>query len=270
MRHDHPLTTIRVYLVVLLSYMRVNWRSALEYRTNFIFEAILSIVEVGMYLFYWRLFFSISDGVPGASFEQMAALIAFNHIIYGGADVLMGNHLWLAVESVVKGQLDVYLVQPKSAVFQLFFSGAQPMRGIQVIVGMILYFAFVPITAESVALLLFGFVVGTSIFSSWVVSIHALTFWLGNATVVYRLLSVILHFAKKPANIFSLAVRFVLYTVIPAAYLGTVQAQQTFGPSAPWLFGLTALAIASPLLAAAIFRRGLRRYESGNLIGVRL
>lgn len=264
------MKTLRSYLVVLLSYMRVNWRSALEYRTNFLFESILSIVEVGMYLFYWRLFFEISDGVPGMSFEQMAALIAFNHIIYGGTDTLMGNHVWSAVESIVKGQLDVYLVQPKSAVFQLFFSGAQPMRAIQVLVGTGLYFSFVEITPVSIALFLFGLLVGTAIFSSWVVVIHSLTFWLGNAVVVYKLLSVILHFAKKPANIFSLAVRIVLYTIIPAAYIGTVQAQQAFAPTLPWMLGLTALAIGSPLLAAAIFRLGLRRYESGNLIGVRM
>lgn len=250
--------------------MRVNWRSALEYRTNFLFEAILSLVEVGMYLFYWRLFFGISDGVPGTTFEQMAALVAFNHVIYAGADTLMGNHIWGAVESIVKGHLDVYLVQPKSAIFQLFFSGAQPMRAIQLVVGTVLYFYFVPVSPQSVALFLFGLIVGTAIFSSWVIVLHSLTFWLGNAVVIYKLLSVILHFAKKPANIFSFAVRFILYTVIPAAYVGTVQAQQAFAPSAPWMLALTALAIASPLVAAAIFRIGLKRYESGNLIGVRI
>jgi ABC-2 type transport system permease protein len=264
------LRTIRAYLGLLLAYMRVNWRSALEYRANFVFEALLSVGEVGMYLFYWRLFFDISHGIPGTSFEQMAALVAFNHIIYGGADTLMGNHIWGAVESIVKGQLDVYLVQPKSTVFQLFFSGARPMRATQILVGGALYFYFVPFTPTALALLLFGLVVGTAIFASWVVIIHALTFWVGNGVVVFKLLSVILHFAKKPAYIFSFAVRLVLYTVIPAAYVGTVQAQQAFAPTMPWMLGLTALAIGSPLLAAEIFRRGLRRYESGNLIGVRM
>jgi ABC-2 type transport system permease protein len=250
--------------------MRVNWRSALEYRANFVFDAILSIGDVGMYLFYWRLFFGISDGIPGISYEQMAALVAFNHVIYAGADTLMGNHIWHAVDTIVKGQIDVYLVQPKSAAFQLFFSGAQPMRAIQIVVGTAVYFFFVEPTLTSIALYLFGLVVGTSIFASWVVAIHALVFRLGNAVVIYKLLSVILHFAKKPANIFSFAIRFVLYTIIPAAYVGTVQAQQAFDPTPGWMLGLTALAIGAPFAAGALFRNGLRRYESGNLMGVRM
>ena len=250
--------------------MRVNWRSSLEYRTNFIFETTLSMLEVGMYLFYWKLFFSISSGIPGATYEQLAALVAFNHIIYAGADTLMGSHVWETGDLIVRGQLDIFLVQPKSAIYQLFFSGAQPLRAVQIVVGTILYFTIVPLTPQSFALYLFGFVVGTAIFVSWIIALHSITFRLGNSVLIYKLLSVILHFAKKPANIFSAAIRFVLYTVIPAAYIGTVQADQAFNPDARLLAGLAGLAIVFPFIAVALFRSGMRRYESGNLIGVRM
>jgi ABC-type uncharacterized transport system permease subunit len=49
------MRTLRTYLGILLAYMRVNLRSSLEYRTNFIFESVLSVLEVGMYLFYWKM-----------------------------------------------------------------------------------------------------------------------------------------------------------------------------------------------------------------------
>jgi ABC-2 type transport system permease protein len=250
--------------------MRVNWRASLEYRTNFIFESILSVVEVGMYLFYWRIFLSISSGIPGISYEQLAALVVFNHIIYGGADTLMAGQVWEAGSQIVRGQLDIFLVQPKSAIFQLFFSGAQPMRALQIVVGVIVYFFFVPLTVVNALLLIFGLVTGTIIFTSWVIAIHSITFRLGNSVVIYKLLSVILHFAKKPTSIFSFVIRFILYTIIPAAYIGAVQSQQVFAAEAPVLFGLAALAVVSPLVAVMIFRRGMRLYESGNLIGIRM
>ena len=250
--------------------MRVNWRSALEYRANFIFETILSLVEVGMYLFYWKIFFSISSGIPGATYAELAALVAFNHIIYAGADTLLGSHVWDTGDLIVKGQLDTFLVQPKSAIYQIFFSGAQPMRAVQIVVGTALYFYIVTPTLHNVVLFLFGFAVGTSIFVSWVIMIHSLTFRLGNSVVVYKLLSVILHFAKKPANIFSFVVRLILYTVIPAAYVGSVQAAQVFNPDGRILAGLALLAVVAPWLAVRLFRSGMRLYESGNLIGVRM
>jgi ABC-2 type transport system permease protein len=262
------MRALRAYLGLLGAYMRVNWRSSLEYRTNFIFETLLSMAEVGMYLFYWKIFFAI--GSPGATYAQLVTLVAFNHIIYAGADTLMGKHVWDTGELIVKGQLDTFLVQPKSAIYQIFFSGAQPMNAIQIMVGTAVYFYVVPVTPGAIVLFMFGFVTGTSIFTAWVVMIHSLTFRLGNSVIVYKLLSVILHFAKKPANIFSFAIRFILYTVIPAAYIGTVQAGQVFQPSAPVLLGLAALAVAAPLMAVALFRRGMRLYESGNLIGVRI
>lgn len=264
------MNSLQAYLAVLGAYMRVNWRSAVEYRVNFVFDLVLSVLEVGMYLFYWRLFLEISSGVPGVSFEQLAALVVFNHIIYAGADTLMGDHVWGAREIIVRGGLDTFLVQPKSAVFQLFFSGAQPMRAIQIVVGVALYFVFIPPTPASVLMLAFGFVVGVSIFSSWVVMIHTLTFRLGNSAVVYKLLSTILHFAKKPVSIFSVAVRMVLYTVIPAAYMGAVQADLLGEFNLAIAAGLLALAVVAPMAAALVFARGLKRYESGNLIGIRI
>lgn len=242
----------------------------MEYRANFIFETAVSLLEVGMYLFYWKIFFSISDGIPGASYEQLAALVAFNHVIYAGADTLMGSSVWQVGQLIITGQLDIFLVQPKSVIYQIFFSGAQPVRGVQIVVGTALFFMFVPLTLSTVVLYIFGCLTGTAIFISWVMTIHALTFKLGNSVLVYKLLSVVLHFAKKPATIFSAAVRFFLYTIIPAAYVGTVQAQQLFNPDLLTLCGLAALAIISPFVATALFRRGLRLYESGNLIGARM
>jgi len=258
------------YFTLLVSYMKANWRSALEYRANFLFETLLSVLEIGMYLFYWKLFFGITGSIGGTSYEQLVALIAFNHVIYAALDTVMGNHIWDASGLIIKGQLDLFLVQPASPIFQLFFSGAQPLRAVQVLTGTAVYFFIMPITPGTVGLYLFGVAAGAVIFGSWLISIHALTFRFGNDLVVIKLMSVILHFAKKPATIFSGVVRFILYTAIPAAYLGTVQAEQAMNPTVGAILGLAALAIIAPLIATTLFRRGMRLYESGNLIGARM
>ncbi len=264
------MSHLKSYLTLLTGYMRVNWRSSLEYRANFVFELLLSAIEVGMYLFYWKLFFSMAGGIPGATYEQLVALVAFNHVIYAGAETLLGRNLWEASFTIISGHLDVFLAQPKSVLFQLFMSGANPFGLVQIFNGTIVYFLVVPPTLGSIAMYLFGLVVGSLIFASWIVMIHTLTFRIGNSVVVLKLTSVILHFAKKPAKIFSFGVRFVLYTVVPAAYLGSIQSDQAFQPDAWMLLLLAALAVVSPLLASFVFRLGLKKYESGNLIGVRM
>ncbi len=263
------MKSVRTYLTLLIAYMKVNWRSSLEYRTNFVFQTLLGLIEVGMYLFYWEMFFAIADDVGGIPYQQLAALVVFNHVIYISSEMLMGEQMWDAMQWIIKGRLDIFLVQPKHVAFQLFFSGAKPITVLQLPVGMILYFLFVPFTLANAGILIFGVVTGSVIFMSWVVMIHTLAFRLGNAEVVLRLMSVILHFAKRPATIFSFGIRLILYTVIPAAYLGTIQAQQVVLVEWEWIILLAVLALVSPVLATLFFRTGLRKYESGNLVGVR-
>ncbi len=73
-------------------------------------------------------------------------------------------------------------------------------------------------------------------------------------------------FALYPISLFEGGGRFVLYVILPAAFMGSVPA--SFVKSASWIdllqLGLAAAIIST--LALIIFSRGLKRYESGSAI----
>jgi ABC-2 type transport system permease protein len=57
-----------------------------------------------------------------------------------------------------------------------------------------------------------------------------------------------------------------LYTALPAAFVGFVPVEILRSFSAAELAGAALAAAVCPGLAALVFRRGLKRYASGNLM----
>jgi ABC-2 type transport system permease protein len=64
-------------------------------------------------------------------------------------------------------------------------------------------------------------------------------------------------------------VQWLLYTIIPAAFVGSMPAGLLHDFSWQRLAAMVGFALGLALLARLIFHWGLRRYESGNLVIVR-
>ncbi|HWP45838.1 MAG TPA: ABC-2 family transporter protein [Candidatus Limnocylindrales bacterium] len=258
------------YLKLFLAYLKINLNSHLEYRFNVVLDFFANLVEVSIYIFFWRLFFTVTQDINGWKFEQLVSLVAFNSLIYGLVDVGIGGMIWNINEYIREGRIDFYLTLPKNVLAHLLISGTSVNRIGRLLVGLGYYLLFVPVNFYSLTLLVIGSLLGATVFLSWLIIFHSLTFWLGQSTLVWESLASLLEFARKPADIFQGIIRLTLYTILPAAFLGTVPVQMLYGFS-PWrllYFGL--FAFGSLLGAIGIFYRGLRRYESGNLITVRM
>jgi len=81
-------------------------------------------------------------------------------------------------------------------------------------------------------------------------------------------MNAILTFALYPISLFDGPAKFILFTIIPAALMGSIPASMvrslTWGNLTGLLIGTTLILI----LAVTIFRIGLHRYESGSAIQI--
>ena len=97
----------------------------------------------------------------------------------------------------------------------------------------------------------------------------SMAFYMGNAQYAsQQMTNAILTFSLYPHTLFSGGVRMVLYTLIPAFFIGAVPIQVMKFHDGRLLFGLWAMAGLIWLMATAVFYYGLRRYESGSAINV--
>ena len=100
--------------------------------------------------------------------------------------------------------------------------------------------------------------------------LHSLAFWLGDVDSLARQVwEFLITFSLYPPTLFSGGLRVLLFTALPAGFIGylPVELLREFSPGTLAL--TSAAALAYVLLARGVFRAGLARYESGNRIAVR-
>ena len=81
----------------------------------------------------------------------------------------------------------------------------------------------------------------------------------------------ILKAANYPPAIFNTVVKGLFFTLVPTFFYTFIPAQYLFlTPNIWWVIGLLAVTTVWVLLAFISFRQGLKKYNSGNLMGGRL
>jgi ABC-2 type transport system permease protein len=98
----------------------------------------------------------------------------------------------------------------------------------------------------------------------------SLAFWIGSAeAAAFQAQQAAITFSLYPGAMFHGWIRLLLFTLIPAGFISHIPVEllRSFDPLL--LVGLLAFTLFSATLAVAVFRLGLRRYESGNLVVLR-
>ena len=97
----------------------------------------------------------------------------------------------------------------------------------------------------------------------------SLAFYMGNAQYAsQQMTNAIITFSLYPHTLFSGASRFLLYTAIPAFFIGAVPVEIVKGREVPLLLALWGVVLLVWIITTAVFYHGLRRYESGSALNV--
>ena len=119
-------------------------------------------------------------------------------------------------------------------------------------------------------LLLAGFL-GAVVLVSTLTWFQSLAFWIGDSSrLSSQMLNAMVTFSVYPITIFDGPARFLLYTLLPAAFVGAVPAQLVHRLTVASVAQLAIAAAVSAAVATATFQRGLRRYQSGSAINVQV
>lgn len=78
----------------------------------------------------------------------------------------------------------------------------------------------------------------------------------------------LISFSTYPMDIFNGAVRLLLFTIIPAGFVSFIPLQLLRQFAWPLMGALTGFTLVFGALGVGMFQWGLRRYESGNLLGM--
>ena len=131
--------------------------------------------------------------------------------------------------------------------------------------GVVLFVVAGHPTVERTAVYLVGVVVAATLFTGFLVAAGSLSFFVGRNEAGELGFQTVLLLAMYPVDLFGGASKVLLYTVVPAAFVGAVPARLVdhFDP----VLAAAALAAACvfALIGWASFTLGLRRYTSGSV-----
>jgi ABC-2 type transport system permease protein len=265
-----PVLRLRSEIGFIAHLIRLNLASNMEYRASFLMQAVGMFINNGIYFVFWLLFFDRFQQIRGYQIDQIYLLFAVVALGWGLAFTFAGNASRVA-EMVAQGRLDYYLTLPRPVLPHLVFSRMDPFTVGDLTFGVIAYLFTGRFDLPSILLFLVCSALAAVIFAAFFAAAGCLAFFFGNATQWSNYLAnSVVTFALYPFGLFQGAIRLILYTLVPAAFVGAIPVQVVQTHSLTLLGGLVAAALASALVLGLVFRLGLRRYESGSAINVNL
>lgn len=242
----------------------------MEYRASFLMQAVGMFINNGVYLVFWMLFFDRFQEVKGYQLEQIFLLFGFVALGFGIAYTFAGNAGRLA-EFIAQGRLDYYLTLPRPVLPHILFSRMGSFSIGDLTFGLMMYFFVGQFDLISPVLYLLCAVLAAVIFVSFSVITGCAAFYIGNANFLHmQLQNAMITFSLYPMGLFQGTIRLILFTLIPAAFVGAVPVEIVQTRSIELLLGMVGIAIFSVFLMTFVFHVGLRRYESGSALNVNI
>lgn len=261
---------MRKELIFLLALWKANLLAAMEYRASFLFQVVGMALNNALYFMMWVIFFQRFGQVRGWQLPDMLLLFGVAAASWGIAAYCFGNATQLAAV-VAGGKLDYYLALPRPVLLHVLASRSQASGLGDLVYGIISFLAAGLFTVDAVARYVLGVALATLICLAFLVLTQSIAFWVGNATLLAsQAMNALLTFSLYPVRLFDGGARLLLYTVVPAAFVGAVPAELVRAFTWDRLALLVGAALVLTTLALVAFARGLRRYESGSAIAVQL
>lgn len=264
------LTEVKNLVRYIVLSTKYNMKSALEYKKSFIIQTVFMFINNGFFLIFWLVITDVGgENAAGIPIKQILYVWSIGTLPWGIANFFFGGIKELS-RYIITGQLDSYIIQPKNTLLGVATSKCHFSAFGDLLYGFVLGIWVSDSILDFFAIILFG-VLGTIILISVITIVRVLAIWIGdmeNIAHVYEN-SLLITFCIYPEQIFGKTTKFLMYTVIPAAYMVHIPIKiiEKFNIiSFIIVFVVTIILIC---ISSCIFKLAMRKYESGNNITLR-
>lgn len=257
------------FIGLLCAYVRMNFHSEYEYRAAFWSQVGAMFINDFFWLGFWTSYFQRFPVLNNWTANEVVTLWSVVAAGFGLAHGFFGNAIALP-GTIAKGGLDSWMLYPRALLPHLLLGKTHVTSWGDIVFGIVAYVVLVRPDLPHFVLFLLLLISVAVCFVGFSVLTGSLGFFIGNAEAVaeqwrFSLIS----FSTYPPNLFDGPVRIVLYSLIPAAFVGylPVEALRKFSLNEALICTAGSFAILS--ISILVFYTGLRRYESGNLTEMR-
>jgi len=253
-----------------LSLLATSLKSMISLRATFFLEVILLFLNNCVFLVLWWLFFLEFRTVGSWQIQEVVLTLAFMSASYGLMTIFFGGVRMLS-RTILSGGLDPFLTQPKNILLHLLMSTSLPRGFGHLFTAAFFLICYGLTDFQTIILFCLGAISGCIVLTSVRTIANSLSFWGGSIEpLAERYVDSLFLLGSYPTNIYSGWLQFLMFTLVPAGIMTylPVELIREFYWSKLLLLLFAAAFFA--FLAFFVFYRGLRRYESGNQIALRV
>ena len=261
------MRTVRLYLRLL----GAHFRSLMEYEADFLILAAATVLMQVVNIVFLAALFKQVPVLNGWTFWSVVMMFGAVALAEGVGSLFFDG-MWSLSWQINRGDLDYYLVRPYPVALQSS-SAAVGINGLSnvlvggLMIGAGLAHSAVDWTPWRVALGVLLLISSVVIKVSINLGTNAACFWLYSPSPMFAFaMHQVGDLARFPLSIYPVALKAVLGVVLPFAFISFFPIASLLDTGTSRWVGLLTPLIAAYCagLAAFIFRRGLRRYESAG------
>lgn len=269
------LQKMKHYGSVSLAYLKISLLTTLEYRTNLLGWALANPIQFIVGFATIKFVVAEFGTVAGWDYGQLAFLYGLS-VISHALNVVLFIQSWNMGYYVIEGEFDRYMLRPLNILYQFYFTGFNPVGFTDLIPG-ICVFAYGCInigfrwTLGNVISILIMLTGATLIRGGVYLIIGSTAFWTKSLTSYSGYTQELFDKTTMyPLSIYPEIFQFILTYLIPIGWVSFYPVSDLLGKSngrfawngAAW--GTLAVGVLVFIVAAWIFKCGLKRYESAG------
>lgn len=217
-----------------------------------------------VWVIFWVLFFDQVGTLGGWDRDSILVLQAVLTTAGGLSLGLFANARHIG-SMAVSGDLDAVLALPVSPLRFVLVRRIEPVNLGDLAFGLILFFVACDPTPQRTVVFVLVVLASATLLTAFLVLAGALAFFTGRSESGELGFHSMLLLGAYPVDVFAGAIRVLLFTVIPAAFISAVPAQLIEDFDLGRAIALAGVATILSLAAGATFTAGLRRYTSGSI-----
>lgn len=249
--------------------IKKNLQSSAELRTSFVTNIIGMCINNTAFILLWVFFVQsvgIINGWTAADIVGLQGFLAFNY----GIVMSLAYGLMKMPEYVASGAFDRFMLSPKNVLVRVATSAFGVSALGDVVFGLVtlgIYGALIQISLYQLLLLGLLAIISSSLYLAIMILVQATAFLFIDAESVTRgLFELFMTPSIFHGGAFQGVLRFIFTFLVPSLLLGSLPVETVRHASLETLLLLAVLAAIWLLVAILLFNKGIRKYESSNLI----
>jgi ABC-2 type transport system permease protein len=257
------------YFKIYLIQLKNNFVREAVYRTNFLTAVTVDSIWIAIEFCLFSVIYANVTTLGGWTREQVYFFLGIFFTSDALFTIFFQRNFWNFSDLVNRGELDILLTKPVAPLFLALSRSINLTAVFNIILGLAITAKYAGPAGFAggyhwflVGLwLLVGLVVALQVrfaFSVWI-------FWTDRSWALSRLYYQFFQFATKPDTIYPKAIRYLIFTALPFAFIGSVPTRALlYGLNITEYVLLAAVIVIFTIANTILWNMGLRRYQSAS------